>query len=691
MTGIPSEPPLTDREISWLSFSHRVLQEAEHPSVPLMERLFFCGIFSSNLDEFFRVRVASLRSLLRLPPSERGKLRVNPHRLLHEIHRVVLEQQERYGGILGGLMDELRREGIDIVDDARVPAEHEAWLRSHFTSEVAPLLEVQWLDPGDGSRPFLENRRPYLVVEVWPRDEGGVSTWQPSYALVGLPCPPLDRFLVLPGPEHRVMYLDDVIRFNLPALFPDRSVGRAYAVKLTRDAELHLDDEFEGDLVDAIRASLSQRQTGVPSRFLYDMRTPYVLIHTLQHDLGLTDEDLVVGGRYHNLNDLMGFPRFGRTDLSYPDWPPLPHPRLSTAPSVLDAVSEADQVVHTPYQSFDHVVRFLQEAAADPDVEEVWLTVYRVARDSAVLNALVDAARSGKRVTVFLEVQARFDEESNLGWGQRLEEAGVRTLYSMPGLKVHAKIALVARREDGRRRLYAYVGTGNFNEKTAGAYTDHGVLTKDPRITEDVEQVFLFLDGSVAEPDVKHLLVAPFNLREGFYELLEAEAAAAREGRASGVTLKMNALEDARIVERIYAASRAGVPIRMIVRGICTLRPGVARWSETVDARSILDRYLEHARIYRFHAGGDDRLYLASADWMTRNLSRRVEVALPVYDPEVRRQLLTVLEIQWADTARARVLDADGTNRYVAAGGPLRAQEAFRTYLSELAGEDATA
>jgi polyphosphate kinase len=349
------------------------------------------------------------------------------------------------------------------------------------------------------------------------------------------------------------------------------------------------------------------------------------------------------------------------------------------------AVRERDQVIHLPYQTFDHVVRFLTEAAADPAVEEVWLTVYRVARDSSVLSALIDAARNGKRVTVFMEVQARFDEESNLHWAQRLEAAGVRTLYSMQGLKVHAKVALVVSREDGERRLYSYVGTGNFNEKTAKVYTDHGIFTCDPRITQDVEQVFRFLAGEVQEPHTEHLLVAPFTLRKRFNRLIEHEAERASAGRPSGMTLKMNSLEDEKIIDRLYEASRAGVPIDIIVRGICRLVPGVAGQSESIRVRSIIDRYLEHARIYRFHHDGENLLYLASADWMKRNLSHRVEVAIPVYDPEIRRQLETVLALQLADNSKARVVDAGGANPYARGGGPLvRAQEAFRSFVAEL-------
>ncbi len=690
MTEPMQLPPFRDRELSWLSFNERVLQEAEDPSVPLLERLFFCGIFSSNLDEYFRVRVASLRSLLRVAPDERKSLGINPHRLLHEIHRAVLEQQDRYGGILSGLFDALGKEGIHLAGLSRLSPTHSDWLREYFDEQVAGHVEVQWLQDADDGTPFLENRRVYLVVEVWPEDESGVTSWRPNYALVALPSPPLDRWVVLPGEPKKVMYLDDVIRANLDRVFPGRSIGRAYAVKLSRDADLHVEEEFEGELVDAIRASLSQRETGVPSRFLYDMRAPYVLVHTLQHHLGLSDEDLVVGGRYHNLNDLMGFPRFGREDLSYPVWDPVPHPRLDAASSILAAVREGDAVVHTPYQSFHYTIRFLDEAAADPDVEEVWLTVYRVADDSAVLTALLDAAASGKKVTVFLEVQARFDEKSNLGWGRKLEAAGVRTIYSMQGLKVHAKIALVVRREEGERMKYAYIGTGNFNEETASTYTDHAVMTADPRICHDIEQVFLYLADEVEEPDVHHLLVAPFNMREGFTALLEAEAEAARAGRPSGVTLKLNALQDKKMVRKLYDASRAGVPIRIIVRGVCTLCPGIDGWSENIEARSILDRYLEHSRIYRFHAGGEEKLYMASADWMTRNLSRRVEVALPIYDADVRRHLEKVLEIQLLDDTRARMFQANGSNRYVMGTVGIRSQPEFRKFLEELAAEVAT-
>lgn len=679
---------LLDRETSWLRFGGRVLQEADDPAVPLFERLFFCGIFSSNLDEYFRVRVASLRTLLRLGKADEAKLGIDAHRLLHDIHRIVVEQQERYGGILDRVFSGLAEAGIRRVANESVNPRHHAFLRETFDEKVRPFIVSMALGKGDEERPFLKNHMIYLVVELWDKEHRAYESWVPTYVLIEVPTPAVGRFVTLPhdGGDHEVMFLDDLIRYNLSELFPDHEVGRSYAVKLTRDAELYVEDDFEGDLVAAIRKSLKKRETGLPSRFLYDMRMPFVLIHRVRERLGLQEEDMVLGARYHNLSDYMGFPRFGRDDLAYPKWPALPHPTLDEAASVMEAMRVRDQVIHTPYQSFDPVVRLLDEAARDADVEAVWLTVYRVAKDSSVLNALIAAATAGKRVTVFMEVQARFDEESNLYWAERLEAAGVRILYSMQGLKVHAKLALVASREQGERRLYAYLSTGNFNEKTARVYTDHGIFTCDPRITNDVEQVFRFLAGEIEEPRTEHLLVAPFSMRKGFEHLIAHEAERAAEGRPSGITLKLNSLEDEKMIGRLYEASCAGVPIDIVVRGICRLMPGVRGQSATIRVRSILDRYLEHARIYRFHHDGEERLYLASADWMKRNLSHRVEVAVPIYDAEVKRQLERSLALQLADNRKARIIDASGTNPYARAEGaaPLRAQEAFRDFTASL-------
>ena len=676
--------PLFNRELSWLSFNDRVLQEAADPAVPLFERLNFLAIFSSNLDEFFRVRVAYWRTLLRLKKKKVRKLSVNPARLLREILNVVQGQQERFGEVFRAqIVPEVEKYGIALIDESAVSPKQGEFLRSFFQESLEPRLRPVTLS--STAAPFLEDRGLYLVVELWPEESISLTAEKPSYALVDVPTPPLDRFVELPaeGEQHVVMFLDDVIRYNLPALFPGYGVGGAYAVKLSRDAELYIEDEFSGDIVDAIRKSLKKRETGPPSRFLYDLQASYALVAYLKEVFGLQDEDLVIGGRYHNLDDLRNFPRFGLEGLSYPPWPPLPHGELQSAGPIFDAMAERDRLLYFPYHSYEYVVRFLSEAAADPTVEEIWLTVYRVSRESAVLGAVLEAAERGKKVRVFVEVQARFDEAANLLWAERLERAGVVTMYSIPGIKVHAKMGLVVRREAGERRLYAYLSTGNFHETTARFYSDFGLLTADPRLTRDVEEVLRYLAGEVEQPTVEHLLVAPFTLRDMCYQLLEEEAEATRQGLASGITLKMNALEDEEIIRRLYDASRAGVPIQLIIRGICCLVPGAEGLSDSVTARSILDRYLEHARVYAFMNGGEEKIYLSSADWMHRNLSRRVEVAFPLYDPEVRKQVRAILHIQLTDNVRARQLDARQSNPYARDNGPpVRAQQATRRMIA---------
>ncbi len=690
--GVSStEERYVNRELSWLSFNERVLQEAESAAVPLFERLKFLAIFSSNLDEFFRVRVASLRALLSLKKKKGKKRRFNPKRLLREIHDVALAQQERFGKafreeILPGLVEA----GIDLVDELGVPDEYHSTLEDYFIEHVEPLLEPTYLED-DGEPTFLKDHTVYLVVELQPGQDIAVGSSGPRLGLVEVPSPPLPRFISIPASDDRryVVFLDDVIRHNLARVFPGQVVAGAYAVKVSRDADLYLDDEFDQGLKQAIKKSLKKRDTGIPIRFLYDMRSPHVMVNRLKAALGLQDEDLILGGRYHNLHDLFGFPvgeAAGRQDAPLP---PLPHPVLDQAPNLFDVVSEKDRLLHFPYQSYDYAVRLLQEAAADPDVDAIWISLYRVARDSAVVEALIEAARNGKDVSAFVEVQARFDEELNLEWAERMERAGVRTLYGRQGIKVHAKLALIRRREGDASRLYALLATGNFNEKTARIYSDHGLMTADERLTEEVHRVFRILGGEDVEPDFEHLLVAPFHLRNRFNELIDSEIEAARAGRAAGITVKMNSLQDQGMIDRLYEASTAGVPIQLVIRGICCIRPGVSSLSENIDGRSIVDRFLEHSRIYLFHAGGAEVLYLSSADWMTRNLSRRVEVAFPIYDPDARAQLLHVLSLQLADNTKARIIDAEQGNRFVTAAGrpAVRSQIDTYRYLEELLGE----
>jgi len=676
-----------NREISWLAFNGRVLQEAMDPRVPLLERLNFLAIFSSNLDEFFRVRVASLRTLLRLKKKKLKTLPFRPRRMLRDIHFIVTSQQERFGSTLRGtILPELEANGVFLLHNRNLNSLQEDFLRQFSRERVQPLLVPHVLED-KADTPFLEEGRIYLVAELWPEVEVPLGSEGPLYGIVGVPSPPLPRFVVAPGEGQNLLFLEDVIRLSLPDLFPDHEVGSAFAVKLSRDADLHLEDEFEGDLVGKIRKSLAKRDTGLPSRFLYDLQAPYALISFMKEHLDLEDDDLVPGGRYHNLQDFFKFPKPQQhAQLVRKPLEPLSHPDLRKVTSVLDAVFERDRIVHFPYQSFDYVLRFFDEAAQDPRVSRIWITLYRVAKDSCVVRALMEAARRGVEVTAFVEVKARFDEARNLKWAAEMEEAGVRTFYSKPGIKVHSKIALVTRQEEGGDRLFAYLGTGNFNESTSHIYADHGLLTADPRLTNDVEQVFRFLWEEIEEPVCHHLLVAPGTLRKGLSHLIQQETRNAQAGTVAGMALKMNSLEDIGMIDLIYEASQAGVRANLIIRGICCARPGLPGLGENVKGRSIIDRFLEHARIYRFANGGSTILILSSADLMKRNLDRRVEVAFPIYDDRVREELEQCLHLQLSDNTKARVLDSDQENNYVGrkVGEPrVEAQEGFHQWLAE--------
>ena len=659
--------PTFDRELSWLAFNDRVLQEAADPRVPLAERLGFLAIFSTNLDEFFRVRVAALRTLLRLKKKKQKQLTISPARLLRAIQTTVAQQQEAFGDVFRGtLLPALEHHGIALRDERGLPDAQRAWLLDYFRRDVRPHLKPVLLGE---ETPFLMNGRLYLAAELWPRESAaGLRADRPTLALVEIP-PSLPRFVEVPDTDPRVvLFLDDVIRLGLPALFPEADVGDAFSVKLTRDADLNLEDEFAGDLIEKLRKALGRRDEGLPSRFLYDPRMPYGVLTELKEKLELEAEDLVVGGRYHNFGDLWDFPRPTDPALLYPPAPPLPHPELENAASLLDAVAERDRLLHLPYQKYDYVVRLLDEAAADDDVEEVWMTLYRVAKDSALVKALIAAAENGKRVTAFVEVKARFDEENNLDWAERMEAAGVRVLYSLPGLKVHAKLALVGRRTGKKKsdalRYTGIFSTGNFNEQTARIYADHVLFTADPRLTDEARRVFAYLTGKNEKPTFEHLLVAPFTLQKGLAKHIKREIKHAAKGKAAQITLKMNALEEDDAIAQLYEASQAGVDIRMVVRGFSRLVPGVEGVSERIDARSIVDRFLEHARVYHFANDGDEILYLASADWMDRNFHRRIEVAFPVYDDALRAELNHLLDLQFADDTKARILDAEQQNAY---------------------------
>ena len=677
-----------NRELSWLSFNERVLQEAESASVPLLERVRFLAIFSSNLDEFFRVRVASLRSLLELRRKKRKKKGLDPTELLREIHAVALAQQERFGRVFREeILPGLHEAGIDLVDEREVDGERRTSIEDYFLEHVAEQLEPVVLGRED-SPPFLRDHTAYLVAELQPGRGNGTVTAEPELGIVEVPSPPLPRFLSVAGPgEGRcIIFLDDVIRLNLHHVFPGRVVAGAYAIKVSRDADLYLDDEFDAVLKKAIKKSLKKRETGAPIRFLYDMLSPQAIVARLTTYFGLSDGDLIKGGRYHNLNDLGDLPVGDVPDLEFAPMEVLPHPTLEGGASVLDLIGAKDRLLHFPYQSYGYVLPLIQEAASDPDVDGIWISLYRVSSRSEVVKALIEAAENGKDVLAFVEVQARFDEELNLKWAERMEVAGIRVIHGTRDIKVHAKLCLIRRREGDASRLYALLATGNFNEKTARVYADHALMTADPRLTEEVHRVFGLLSGEDVSPDFEHLLVAPQHLRDRFNTLIDAETEAARQGRPSGITAKMNSLQDRAIIDKLYEASEAGVPVRLVIRGICCLRPGVEGLSDSIEATSIVDRFLEHSRMFVFHADGADNLYLSSADWMTRNLNRRVEVAFPVYDPDARRELRHVLDLQCADDAKARIIDEHQRNGFAqeSAGAKVRSQFDTYRYLREL-------
>ena len=673
--------PLFDRDLSWLSFNDRVLQEAKDERVPLLERIKFLAIYSSNLDEFYRVRVASLRSLTKLGKHDRTALGITPDRLVARINEKALAQQQEFGALYRGeLLPALAKQGIRILNETQISGKQAAFVKLLYRDRVEPLLNTATVRPGNAL--FVEDRRLYMVCVLRPK-----GSRKEKFVVVNVPSEELGRFVQLPSLQGRndIMFLDDVLRLCLHRTFKGHRVVSVHAIKLSRDADLYLEEEFTGKVVDKVRKSLRKRQTGSPSRFLYDQALPKPLLKTLITFLDLRPQDLVPGGRYHNFSDLLNLPVKDRPDLRDKPLPAVPHPGLTDEKDLFRAIAAKDRLLHFPYHDFGLLVRWLEQAAVDKQVRSIAITLYRVAYGSRICEALLQALRNGKQVTVFVEVQARFDERSNLYWGEALEKAGAKVLYSYEGLKVHGKLCLVQRSEQGRMKRYAYLGTGNFNERTSKIYADMGLLTDAPAMTREVQEVFAYLIDRSHLPTLRHLLMAPVDLRSRLEAMIDREIEQALKGHPARIILKLNSLEDTSMVQKLYDASRAGVEVRLILRGICCLVPGVPGISERIRAISIVDRYLEHARVYVFHNKGRMTTYLASADLMERNLDRRVEVAFPLEDGELRSQVLHYLELQWGDRVKARLIDTDQTNEYVPrqVNEPaIHSQVAIHTYLN---------
>ncbi len=670
-----------NREISWLSFNDRVLQEAEDQSVPLLERLKFLGIYSSNLDEFFSVRVGSLLRMLDAKVKAKSYLGTSPNKTLKSIYEIVMVQRDKFQKIFESVRSELESENIYIVDETGLNKHQASFLREYFRNEIRPRLVPIMLNPLE-EFPYLKNQVIYLAIYLWKKNK------PPEFALIELSGDLMPRFIVLPksGDKKYVIMLDDAIRFGLKEIFAIFHFDElsAYTIKLTRDAELDIFDDITKSFFEKISKSLKQREKGQPVRFVYDQAIPDDLLDYILTKTNLCDFDnLIPGGRYHNARDFIKFPDIGNKHLLYEKYKPIPHPDIKLNKSILEVIRKKDILLHFPYQSFDYIIDLLREAAIDPQVTSIKMTLYRVARKSNVINALINASKNGKKVTVNMELQARFDEEANISWTQQLEENNIRIIDGVPGLKVHSKLCLITREEEKGTTRYAMIGTGNLNETTAKIYSDHMLLTSNKRLTNEVFNVFGFLENNYSTFSYKHLLVSPLYLRKRLRKLIKKEISNAKAGKKAYINAKMNSLVDREMIDLLYTASQCGVKINMIVRSICSLVPGIKNLSDNITVISILDKYLEHSRIFIFCNDGSEKIYISSADMMVRNLDNRVEVAAPVYDENIRQEIKSFFDIQFKDVKKARIINAELNNPYRPGRDKpgIRAQEDLYDYI----------
>lgn len=644
-----------NKEISWLSFNERVLQEAADKSVPLIERIKFLGIFSSNLDEFFRVRVATLKRISNLGKKATKIIGDDPDIILKEIQKIVLRQHKRFDKTYQQILKDLAEENIFIIDEKKLNDIQGEYVKSNFLQEVRPKLFPIMIDQ-ILKFPELRDQSIYLIVRLIHSSE----TQETTNALIEVPTDLISRFLVLPKYEGNryIILLDDIIRYGLVDVFANFNFDRleAYTIKITRDAELDIDDDVSQSYIKKVSKSLKQRKEGPPVRFIYDSNIPKDLLHVLRKKMKLSKGDaLIPGVKYHNFKDFMNFPDLGLKHLKYKPFEFLVHPDLNPEKSLFNVISEKDILLHYPYQSFHHVIDLLREASIDPNVKSIKITLYRVAKNSAVVNALINAIKNGKTVTAVMELQARFDEEANIYWANRLQEEGARVIFGVPGLKVHSKLCLIIRKEGKKITRYAIIGTGNFNEDTARIYSDHSLFTADEKLTLEIENIFDFFDNNYKISKFKHLIVSPFQMRKKITHLIKKEIFNAQNGKEAYIIFKLNNLVDPKIIEKFYKASQAGVDVKLNVRGMFSLVPNIPDLSNNIQAVSIVDRFLEHTRIFVFCNGGDELYFISSGDLMQRNLDRRIEVTCPIYNKAIQDELRNFLDIQWKDNIKARI------------------------------------
>lgn len=666
-----------DREKSWLAFNARVLQEAGDTSVPLLDRLRFLGIFSNNLDEFFRVRYAAIRRLSMAGISGEKLLGgISAKKLLNEITQIVINQQSESLRILSIIEKELEKKNIFIIDETEITKEQENFIKDFFIQKVSPALVTIILNDL-AEFPILKDTSGYLAIKLVMKTRQQHSSsilnfTKPKadihYAIVEIP-KTINRFVVLPtkNDKQHIIMLDDVIRYNLHNIFNifDYESISAHMIKITRDAQLEIDSDLSKSLVEKIWIGVKDRRIGEPVRFVYDQSIDRDTLMFFLDKMGIDSTDSIIpGGRYHNRRDYMNFPNLGRYDLLYQQNIPLPVEGLSLEGSILEKIAHKDYLVNAPYQSFSYLIKFLREAALDPKVTKIKITLYRLAKNSQIISSLISAAKNGKKVTVQIELQARFDEANNIYYAEQMQTEGIELIFGIKGLKVHSKICVIERIEMGKIKRYGFISTGNFNESTAKTYTDVTLLTSHTKILKDVDKVFEFFNINYRIHRYKHLIVSPHYTRSKFYKLIDKEIKNAEAGKEAYIKLKMNSLSDYKMIDKLYEASRAGVTIKLIIRGICSLIPGIKGMSENIEAISIVDNYLEHSRVYIFGNDNDPEVYISSADFMTRNLDDRVEVSCPIYDVDIKKELIEVFNIAWRGNVKARLHSESLNNEY---------------------------
>ncbi|EMV2056226.1 TPA: polyphosphate kinase 1 [Vibrio parahaemolyticus] len=674
-----------EKELSWLSFNERVLQEAADKTVPLIERIRFLGIFSNNLDEFYKVRFADVKRRI-LINQERGGSD-NSKRLLSKMQAKALKLNEQFDELYSELIREMARRRIFLVNEHQLDEAQEKWITKYFRKEVMPHITPLLMKDEIDVLQFLKDEYAYIAVELRKEDHS-------QYALIEIPTDHLPRFVMVPEQKGKrrktIILLDNIIRYCLDELFKgffDYDELAGYAMKMTRDAEYDLRNEIEYSLLEQMSAGVNQRLTAMPVRFVYEREMPQEMLDFLCSKLRISNYDnLIPGGRYHNFKDFIAFPNVGREYLENKPMPPMKSADFEGYANSFEAIKAKDILLYYPYHTFDHIGELVRQASFDPKVLSIKINIYRVAKDSRLMNSLIDAVHNGKNVTVVVELQARFDEEANIEWSKVLTEAGVHVIFGAPGLKIHSKLLMISRREGDDIIRYAHIGTGNFHEKTARIYTDFSLLTADQEITNEVRNVFGYIENPYRPVKFNHLMVSPRNSRTQIYRLIDNEIANAKAGKKAGLTIKVNNLVDKGIVTRLYAASNAGVKINMIIRGMCALVPGIEGVSENIRIISIVDRFLEHPRVVITHNDGDPQVYISSADWMTRNIDHRIEVAAPVRDPRLKQRIIDITNIHFTDTVKARLIDKEMSNSYVPRGNrkKVRSQVAIYDYLKNI-------